>query len=362
LSGKKKTVIVGMSGGVDSSVAALILKKDYNVIGVSLQVFDYSPYQDCDLKGVCCSPEDVYDARKVADSLNIPFYVLNYRDRFKKAVIDDFLSEYIKGRTPNPCVICNEKIKFGEMLNFASSVGADYVATGHYAIIEKYGSEYILKKGIDTKKDQSYFLYRLNQERLSKILFPLGKMKKEDVKKIARDNDLKVHDKRESHEICFVPNNDYPSFIEENIKGDFGGRVVDTNGRILGRHKGIFKYTIGQRRGLNISSDRPLYVVDIDAERREIIVGDNADLYHTEFITESNNLINKEMLFEKDIPIKVKIRYMSDEIECRLNRIDEDRLLVKTNRPIRAITRGQSAVFYNGDIVLGGGIIKEILR
>jgi tRNA-specific 2-thiouridylase len=362
LPGNKNTVIVGMSGGVDSSVAALLLRKEYNVIGISLQVFDYSPYQDCDLKGVCCSPEDVYDARQVADQLNIPFYVLNYRDRFQKTVIDNFLSEYIKGRTPNPCVICNEKIKFGEMLKFAHSVGADYIATGHYAIIEKSNSSYMLKKGVDRKKDQSYFLYRLKPEILKNILFPLGYMTKEEVKRIAKESGLRVHNKRESHEICFVPNNDYTSFIEKNINEDFSGRIVDIDGKTLGRHRGIFKYTIGQRRGLNISSTRPLYVIDINPDRKEVIVGDESELFHSEFTVESTNLISPHILLEKGIEIRVKIRYMSEEVNCEVNILNEDMLYIKTSKPIRAITRGQSAVLYHKDIVIGGGIIKEIVK
>ncbi len=351
-----------MSGGVDSSVAALLLKKEFNVIGLSLQVFDYSPFQDCELKGVCCSPEDVYDARGVAARLNIPFYVLNYRERFQKIVIDYFIKEYLNGRTPNPCVICNEYIKFGEMLNFALSVGADYVATGHYAINELYDSQRVLKKGRDRQKDQSYFLYRLSLRQLEKILFPLGDFTKEDVKKIAKENGLNVYQKRESHEICFVPDNNYSNFIEKNIKEDMGGRIVKTNGKILGRHKGFFKYTIGQRRGLNISSDRPLYVIDINAKIKEVIVGEERELYSNEFITENNNIIFNTTPIEDIKGLKVRIRYMAKDEECYVIKIDENRLLVRTVNKIRAVTPGQSAVFYLDDIVVGGGVIKEVIK
>lgn len=362
MNNKKKTVVVGMSGGVDSSVTALLLKNNYNVIGVSLQVFDYSEFQNCELKGVCCSPEDVYDARNVALKLDIPFYVLNYRERFKKIVIDNFISEYLSGRTPNPCVICNEYIKFGEMLNFAISVGADYVATGHYAIIEAQEKQRILKKGKDRLKDQSYFLYRLSQEQLKKILFPLGELTKEEVKMIAKDNKLNVYQKRESHEICFVPDNNYSNFISNNISEDMSGKIVSTNGKILGRHQGFYKFTIGQRRGLNISHDKPLYVVDINAGKKEVIVGEESELYSQEFITEQNNIIFHSIPLENIGGIKVRIRYMSQDEDCKIEVIGKDRLLIRTKNKLRAITSGQSAVFYLNDIVVGGGIIKEVIR
>ncbi len=358
----RKTVVVGMSGGVDSSVAALLLKKDFNVIGVSLQVFDYSSFQDCDLKGVCCSPEDVYDARKVAERLDIPFYVLNYREKFYNLVIKNFISEYLSGRTPNPCIICNEKIKFGEMLNFAKSVGADFVATGHYAINETNGISNILKMGKDRHKDQSYFLYRLSQNQLKNILFPIGNLTKEKVREIARENNLEVYRKRESHEICFVPDNNYSELIAKNSKGEMDGRIIRSDGKILGRHNGFYKYTIGQRRGLNISADKPLYVVSINPSMREVIVGYESELYSTSFITEHNNIIYANIDIEKIQNLKVKIRYLSEAQDCIVISSDKKRLIVKTSVPLRSVTPGQSAVFYLNDIVVGGGIITEILK
>lgn len=357
----KKTVIVGMSGGVDSSVAALLLKKDYNVIGISLQVFDYSEFNDCELKGVCCSPEDIYDARSVASKLSIPFYVLNYKEKFKKAIIENFIWEYINGRTPNPCVLCNELIKFGEMLNFALSIGADYVATGHYAKIESSGSQKLLKIAKDRNKDQSYFLYRLRQRQLDRILFPLGNLTKEEVRKIAKENQLQIYRKRESHEICFVPDRDYAKFIAKNINQDLSGKIIKSDGKILGRHNGYYKFTIGQRRGLNITSDRPLYVKKIDAYKKEVIVGYEDELYSSKFTIKDYNFIYNIQEPDKVNGLMVKIRYLSKPYECKIQILNNDTILVNTLNPIRAITPGQSAVFYLDDIVVGGGTISEVI-
>ncbi|MCX7958970.1 MAG: tRNA 2-thiouridine(34) synthase MnmA [Deltaproteobacteria bacterium] len=359
---RKKTVVVGMSGGVDSSVAALLLKADYNVIGVSLQVFDYSEFQECELQGVCCSPEDVYDARQIASKLSIPFYVLNYREKFRKTIIDNFISEYLSGKTPNPCVICNEMIKFGEMLCFALSVGADFVATGHYVITEDLGSERVLKMGIDRQKDQSYFLYRLSQQQLKRSIFPVGRLTKDKVREIARQNGLDVHSKRESHEICFIPDNNYPEFISKNIREDLSGKIVRTDGRILGRHRGFFRYTIGQRRGLNISSDKPLYVTGIDPYKKEVIVGYENELYADTFIIRQNNFIYQSCQIDKMAGLKVKVRYHSEPQECSARYSDDGSVIVKTSKAIRAITPGQSAVIYQEDIVVGGGIISEVIH
>ncbi len=351
-----------MSGGVDSSVAAYLLKKQgYDVIGVTMQIWEAT-----DNNGTCCSLTAVEDARKVASKLDIPHYVFNFKQSFDKKVIQYFISEYLQGKTPNPCIACNKHIKFDELLNRAIKMDIDYVSTGHYARIEKVKKQnkkrYILKKAKDKTKDQSYVLYNLTQEQLARSIFPLGNLTKKKVRKIAKKIGLGVSEKPDSQEICFVEDNDYPKFIQEQTKKEFEkGDIVDLEGNILGQHGGIHKYTVGQRKGIKTMSNKPLYVVRIDTQRNEVVVGEEEDIYTRELIAEDLNWISIEKL-EGELKAKAKIRYRSEDADCTISKIEEKnsgigKVLVRFDKKQRAITPGQSVVFYKKDVVLGGGII-----
>lgn len=358
-------VVVGMSGGVDSSVTAYLLKEQgFEVIGVTMRVWvdPYSKAQDDDKS--CCSLKAIHDAKEVAKILGIPHYTVNLSEPFYNKIVKYFIEEYLKGRTPNPCVFCNRLIKFGDLLEKAHELGAYYIATGHYVRKEydENRKRYLLKKGIDPKKDQSYMLYRLTQEQLKHALFPLGNYTKEEVRALAEKIGLPVADKKESQEICFIPDNDYKAFIKRQIKKDVKpGEFRDIHGNFLGYHKGIINYTIGQRKGLGLSSDRPLYVVDIDPENNVVIVGHQEDVWGEELISSNNNFISIEKL-EEEIKVTAKIRYTAKEDEAIIKPYGDDKVLVRFLRPQRAITPGQSVVFYDGDVVVGGGIIEKKVR
>jgi tRNA-specific 2-thiouridylase len=357
MTAKNKKVLLGMSGGVDSSVTAYLLKKEgWDVIGVTMKVWP----QDCISRAEdkCCGPSAIADARGVAHTLGIPHYVVDEADQFEKLVIDYFSNEYRAGRTPNPCVMCNEKLKFGNLWKKAAALGCAYIATGHYAIIQHHEDHAVLRRGLDARKDQSYFLFSLNQHQLQHALTPLGTMTKPEIREIARKIGLKVADKVDSQEICFVPGNDYKAFLRSHLgeKEFHKGGIYDTSGNFLGPHEGIEMFTIGQRKGLPGGSPYPLYVIDIDAENARVIVGPENDLVRSSF-----EIDNASWHVNITEPLKVttKIRYghpgCSAIVEPAQNGIHR----IVLPEPQRAITPGQAAVCYLGDRVIGGGWIKR---
>lgn len=364
------TVLVAMSGGVDSSVAAALLKQQgYNLIGITMNLFCSQNASQTS----CCSAKSAEDAKKVANQLGFPHYTLNLKDEFKKYVIDNFIEEYKNGRTPNPCVRCNQFIKFDILLDKAKELGAEFVATGHYArttvVSRKFrvasqdisDSELVtrdlrLLKGIDNKKDQSYFLYRLDQNMLKHTMFPLGDMRKEEIRKIAKELKLPVAEKKESQEICFIENDDYKKFISENVPEALRpGPILDTKGKVIGKHDGIVFYTIGQKKGIGAHLKR-MYVVEIDTKRNAIIIGEDKDTLK-QSLTANDVTFVSGVFPDKPIDIKAKIRYNSVESDAQLIPLENKSVQVIFKNPQRAITPGQSVVFYCGDEVLGGGII-----
>jgi tRNA-uridine 2-sulfurtransferase len=391
-------VLLGMSGGVDSSVAGFLLREQgYDVVGVTMKVWP----QDCISRAEdkCCGPQAVADARGVAHALSIPHYVVDEADQFERLVIDYFAGEYQAGRTPNPCVMCNEKLKFGNLWNKAKALGCDYIATGHYAIIEQVvaggadsghagarigiesagvaasGYSYtVLRKGVDARKDQSYFLFSLRQPQLRRALTPLGKMTKPEIRDIAHSLGLKVAEKVDSQEICFVPGNDYKAFLRSHLgESEFHrGEIYDVDGKFIGEHDGIELFTVGQRKGLPGGSPRPRYVVDLDAATNRVIVGDAEDLVCEEFEIERVNWHAVAGIsdpgrvrstgvsapsYNGSIEATVKIRYNHPGTPATVMPLENDRAHVRLHHPQRAVTPGQAAVIYDSDVVLGGGWI-----
>jgi tRNA-specific 2-thiouridylase len=349
-----------MSGGVDSSVTAALLKaQGHDVIGVNMQLWDKGR-QAAGEEGFrpCCTLEDSMDAARVADRLGIDFHVLNLEEVFRSEVVDRFVAEYLHGITPNPCIVCNERIKFGILLDKARELGADHLATGHYVRLEQGIDGLVrLKKAADLKKDQSYFLYRLSQEVLQAALFPLGSLSKPEVRKIADEYQLPVAKKAESQEICFVENNDYVAFIEKRSEtAHLSGAIVDRTGKVLGRHDGTYRYTIGQRRGLGIAAPRPLYVLGTDPASGTVTVGFEEELYSGSLTAGSVNWQQPPPAGE--FTATCKIRYRQEPVPCRVTLHDGARVAVAFPEPVKSVTPGQSVVFYDDDTVLGGGVIE----
>ncbi len=362
---QKKKVVVAMSGGVDSSVAAALLKEQgFEVIGVTMKLFSL-PREVCLDAGLrsCCGWQAVEDASQVCRKLGLPHYEIDLRQEFEQKVIGNFCHEYVHGRTPNPCIRCNELVKFAVLWERVKALGADFLATGHHARVEYDASagRYLLKKGRDKAKDQSYFLYCLTQEQLSRTLFPVGKYTKPQVRRLARRFGLHVADRVESQEICFVLDGDYVSFVRAREPESFKpGPILDLSGRQLGEHQGIVNFTIGQRRGMGIAWKKPLYVIAIDLAKNAVIVGEEKDLMKKKLLAKEVNLIAVDRL-SFPVAVRAKIRYKHEEAKAVLSPLEEKMAVVEFREPQRAITPGQSVVFYQKDVVLGGGVIDLVL-
>ena len=356
-------VVVGMSGGVDSSVAAYLLKEQgYDVVGVTMQIWQKEDACSIEENGGCCGLSAVEDARRVAAALKIPYYVMNFRQEFQKSVIDYFTDEYLNGRTPNPCIACNRYVKWEALLNRSLSIGADYIATGHYARIEQLpNGRYALRRSATLAKDQTYALYNLTQEQLKRTLMPVGAYSKDEIRAIAERKGLLVADKPDSQDICFVPDGDYASFIEKTVRERSGQELPDGNfvapdGRILGRHKGIVHYTVGQRKGLGLALGYPAFVLEIRPETNEVVIGTYEESLTRTVKADGLNFMSIEDLTEPR-GVFAKIRYNHKGAWCTVEKTGSDEVTCRFEEPQRAVTPGQALVFYDGEYVLGGGTI-----
>ena len=365
-----KTIAVAMSGGVDSSTVAAVLRAEgHNVIGLTMQLWNQRRLAGHEgmpeaVQGRCCSLDDVYDARRVAETIGIPYYVVNHEQRFEDEVVRPFVQEYLSGRTPIPCSLCNNHLKFDQLLLVAQQIGADHLATGHYARVEfdAKRDRWLLKRPADTSKDQTYFLFGLTQEQLSRTLFPLGALTKPEVRALARQHGLALAEKPDSQEICFVPGGDYKRFLDAYLEEqgealpDTAGELVTTGGDVVGEHHGIHNFTVGQRKGLGVATGSPLYVIQIKGDTRQVVVGNSDELYSDTLRVRRTNLIACAEL-DQPLRVTVKIRHRHEPAPATIEAMGGDEIRVKFDRAQRAITPGQAAVFYDDDVVVGGGWI-----
>ncbi len=369
-----ETIAVAMSGGVDSSaVAAMLRAEGRNVIGLTMQLWNQRRLAGHEgmpesVQGRCCSIDDVYDARRVAETLGIPYYVVNHEERFERDVVRPFVEEYLAGRTPIPCSLCNNQLKFDQLLIVARQIGADKIATGHYAqvVLDEQLERWLLKRPADKSKDQTYFLFGLTQEQLSRTLFPLGGMTKPEVRELARHHNLVIAEKPDSQEICFVPGGDYKRFLEaylteqRSAPTEVAGEMVTTDGKVIGEHAGVHNFTVGQRKGLGVATGSPLYVIQIKNDTRQVVVGKDEELYSRTLRTRRVNLISATATdLQQPMRVAVKIRHKHQPAPAIIESVGPDDVHVTFDEPQRAITPGQAAVFYDGDIVVGGGWIEK---
>lgn len=365
-----RTIAVAMSGGVDSStVAAMLRAEGHNVVGLTMQLWNQRRLAGHEgmpeaVQGRCCSLDDVYDARRVAETIGIPYYVVNHEERFERDVVRPFVEQYLSGRTPIPCSLCNNHLKFDQLLIVAQQIGADALATGHYARVE-FGDQsgrWLLKRPADRSKDQTYFLFGLTQAQLSRTLFPLGGMMKAEVRQLAEQHGLALAQKPDSQEICFVPGGDYKKFLDAYLAEqgeslpDTAGELVTTDGEVVGEHGGIHNFTVGQRKGLGVATGSPLYVIQIKGDTRQVVVGDQEDLYSRTLRVHRTNFISIEDL-PQPMRVTVKIRHRHEGAPALIEKAADDKILVSFDQPQRAVTPGQAAVFYAEDVVVGGGWI-----
>jgi tRNA-specific 2-thiouridylase len=357
----KSKVVVGMSGGVDSSVAAWLLKEQgYDVIGVTMQIWQDEDHQSQEENGGCCGLSAVDDARRVAWDLGIPYYVMNFKEEFKSNVMDYFVDEYKNGRTPNPCIACNRYVKWESLLKRSLDIGAEYIATGHYARIDQLpNGRYALKKSVTAAKDQTYALYNLTQYQLSHTLMPVGEYSKDEIREMAEQINLRVAHKPDSQEICFIPDHDYARFIEENTGEKIQeGNFVDLEGNVLGRHKGITHYTVGQRKGLQLSMGHPVFVVELRPETNEVVIGKGDDVFSDTLRCDRLNWMTVDGLHGEPMRVSAKIRYSHKGAMCTIKEVEDGVVECIFDEPQRAITPGQAVVFYDeDDYVVGGGTI-----